>query len=197
MQRSSNPETSKPASRLGPDGARGTVINVLQGESRISNDPETMLTTLLGSCVAACLWDPVARVGGMNHFLLPGQSGDQGGSTRYGVNAMELLVNGLIKQGAERPRLQVKLFGGAKMFDGSANVGEKNVAFARWFMQSEGIPIAMECLGGRNGRKIRFWPCTGRAQRMFLEDNIAVPTERIKPATAGEKPGSEGDIELF
>lgn len=186
----------KPPMGISNEGA-GVSINVLQGESQISAESQVMMTTLLGSCVAACLWDPVAQVGGMNHFLLPGEAGEQSGNTRYGINAMELLVNGLIKKGAERHRLQVKLFGGAKMFDGSANVGEKNVAFARWFMESEGIPIVMECLGGRKGRKIRFWPTTGRAQRMFLQSNSTVPIEKDPTVLARQSGASEGEIELF
>lgn len=186
-----------PEPRAEVEWARMTVVTVLQGESQISNEPDTILTTILGSCVAACMWDPEARVGGMNHFLLPGERGDQSGNTRYGVNAMELLVNGLIKQGAMRERLRVKLFGGAKMFNGSANVGEKNASFARWFMQSEGIPIVMQCLGGTKGRKIRFWPSTGRAQRMYIADDTAVAIERSLPVSPANKPAPVGEIELF
>lgn len=197
MHNAPQPDRSSPRPSSG-DGAAGAVaINVLQGEKQISGDPNTMLTTILGSCVAACLWDPEAGVGGMNHFLLPGNSGDQSGNTRYGVNAMELLVNGLIKKGAERHRLRAKLFGGAKMFDGSANIGGKNVEFARWFMQAERIPIEMECLGGRKGRKIRFWPSTGRAQRMFMDDSKAVPLARAESRPALNDRQSDGEIELF
>ncbi|UYV38609.1 chemotaxis protein CheD [Rhodobacteraceae bacterium D3-12] len=133
----------------------------------------------------------------MNHFLLPGEVGDQSGNTRYGVNAMELLVNGLIKQGAARHRLLVKLFGGAKMFEGSVNVGDKNAGFARWFMKSEGIPVVTECLRGRKGRKIRFWPSTGRAQRMFMTDDSAAAIERDLPVAPTNVPAPEGAIELF
>ena len=86
-----------------------------------------VLSTILGSCIAACMRDPVAGVGGINHFLLPGQSNGSGGeATRYGVHLMELLINGLLKKGARRERLEAKIIGGAKTISGFSNVGEKN-----------------------------------------------------------------------
>ena len=173
-------------------------VPVFQGETRVSEDPNDVLSTILGSCVAACIWDPIAKVGGMNHFLLPGEIGTQSTSMRYGVNAMELLVNGLLKHGGDRTRFKVKLYGGAKMFEGRASIGEKNIQFARWYVQSEGFSLAEEDLGGDRGRKIRFWPTTGRVQHSLMSD--APPDEKEivakprKPA-APEKP--IGDIELF
>ena len=92
-------------------------VHVIQGEYKVVNDPNVVLSTILGSCVAACLRDPVAGVGGMNHFLLPGSAmrrSSGGDATRYGVHLMELLINGLLKQGARRDRLEAKIFGGAK-----------------------------------------------------------------------------------
>ena len=108
-------------------------VNIIQGEYKVVTDPNVVLTTILGSCVAACLRDPVAGVGGMNHFLLPGnaQSMTSGGdATRYGVHLMELLINGLLKKGARRDRLEAKIFGGAKTIATFSNVGEQNAAFA-------------------------------------------------------------------
>lgn len=90
-------------------------VHIIQGEYKVVSDPDVVLTTILGSCVAACLRDPVSGVGGMNHFLLPGTGSVTGGdATRYGVHLMELLINGLLKQGARRDRLEAKIFGGAK-----------------------------------------------------------------------------------
>ena len=89
-------------------------VHIIQGEYKVVSDPDVVLTTILGSCVAACLRDPVSGVGGMNHFLLPGTGSVTGGdATRYGVHLMELLINGLLKQGARRDRLEAKIFGGA------------------------------------------------------------------------------------
>lgn len=188
------PSGARPASLL----ADRRVINVLQGESRISDDPDAVMTTILGSCIATAIWDPVTGVGGMNHFLLPGGDGEHGGHMRYGVNAMELLLNGLLKRGADRRRLQVKLFGGAKMFEGGKEIGAQNIAFAEWFMASEGLDVVARCVGGRQGRKIRFWPVTGRAQKAFLNDMRALPPEKTasRPEPLPEPPGS-GDIQLF
>ena len=107
------------------------LIHIHQGECRISEDPRVVLTTMLGSCIAACLRDPIAGVGGMNHFLLPdAEETDRSASLRYGANAMELLVNGLLSIGAKRERLEAKLFGGGHMTDGLGDIGEKNAKFA-------------------------------------------------------------------
>ena len=99
-------------------------INIIQGEYRVSDGQDVVLTTLLGSCVAACIWDPALHVGGMNHFLLPGDSDQQiRDSERYGVHLMELLVNALLRQGASRQRLLAKLFGGANLNISLADIG--------------------------------------------------------------------------
>ena len=114
--------------------AHGARFNIVQGEYKVSDDPDVVLTTLLGSCVAACIRDPVKGIGGMNHFLLPG--GDVGSSRdseRIGVHLMELLLNGLMRQGAQRERLEAKLFGGARMMQGLSDIGAKNAAFAKTF----------------------------------------------------------------
>lgn len=107
-------------------------VNIIQGEWKVLRDPDAVLTTILGSCVAACLWDPVACVGGMNHFLVPGDANSLAGGgdvSRYGVHLMELLINGLLKKGAQRHRLEAKIFGGAKMVANLSRVGEQNIAF--------------------------------------------------------------------
>ena len=111
------------------DGRR---INVVQGEYSVSADPNVVFTTILGSCVAACIRDPVAGVGGMNHFLLPGNENGARSTEaeRYGVHLMELLVNGLMKKGARRDRLEAKLFGGAKMMERLSDIGKLNASFA-------------------------------------------------------------------
>ena len=101
------------------------------------SEPDVVLSTILGSCVAACMRDPVAGVGGMNHFLLPGSAealSSGGDATRYGVHLMELLINGLLKKGARRDRLEAKIFGGAKTIARFSNVGEQNAVFARQFL---------------------------------------------------------------
>lgn len=171
------------------------VKTILQGQYEISADPGLVMHTLLGSCIAACLCDPVAGVGGMNHFLLPGKADDQDRSLRYGINSMELLINGLLRAGASRGRLQAKLFGGAKMLSNLKNIGESNSDFARWFLEMEGIKCVNSSVGGTRGRKIRFWPHTGQAQQMFMEG--AVETVPPAPVAAPKPPTDIGDVDLF
>ena len=178
-------------------------INIVQGEQHVDNDPRVMLTTILGSCVAACLYDPVAALGGMNHFLLPGDrpgldhSNQGGGAMRYGAYSMELLVNGLLREGAQRSRLRAKLFGGARMLKGLTDVGDLNAAFAERFLREEGITMVGGSLRGDRGRRIQFWPTTGRAQQIEFgteQDAIFRSESRIAPPLP---PVSSGSLELF
>ena len=167
--------------------------HVNQGEFVVENDENIVLSTTLGSCVATCLYDEEARVGGMNHFLLPSieHVGDE--DTLLGVNLMELLINNLLHLGASKKRLKAKLFGGGRVIDHRARIGEKNAAFARNFIADEGIPCVSESLEGNAGRKIRFWPTTGRAQQIILK-SIHEDVEISKPAPPVEK---ASEIELF
>jgi chemotaxis protein CheD len=110
--------------------------HVIQGEQAVSDDVDTTLQTVLGSCVAACLHDPVRGIGGMNHFLLP----DDGTGTdmRYASAAMERLVNELLKNGADRGRLQAKLFGGASIMSNLPDIGRRNARICPGFPQKRG-----------------------------------------------------------
>lgn len=168
--------------------------HVVEGEFHVSDDSDLVLTTILGSCVAACLRDPVARIGGMNHFLLPGD-GDRAQSRdaeRYGVHLMELLVNGLMSRGAHRGRLEAKLFGGAKTIFRSSDVGAMNASFAEHFLKIEGITLLGGSLGGSSGRRVEYWPVTGRARQTSIGE--------VGPITATRAPAlplHDGDLELF
>lgn len=176
------------------------MLHVVQGEYAVVTEAGVVLTTILGSCVATCMWDPVAQIGGMNHFLLPGDDDTSGDSMKYGVNAMELLINGLLQKGAHRPRLQAKLFGGAHVIQNLSDIGAKNAAFAHKFLRLEGIPCAAESLGGDRARRIRFWPTTGRAGQMLLESTHAevVRAEKQRSAPAPQpQNAAAGSIELF
>jgi chemotaxis protein CheD len=178
-------------------------INIVQGEHCVDNDPRTVLTTILGSCIAACIWDGGARIGGMNHFLLPGDESDMksrspaGDAMRFGVHAMELLVNGLLRRGAQRNRLQAKLFGGARMIKGLTDIGELNASFAERFLRAEGIAIVGGSLRGEQGRRIQFWPVSGRARQVLLakETESILQAERSRPPPALAQ--SQGAVELF
>jgi chemotaxis protein CheD len=168
--------------------------HVLEGQFHVTDDPDLVLATVLGSCVAACLRDPVARIGGMNHFLLPGdgdrvQSGDV---ERYGVHLMELLVNGLMSRGAQRGRLEAKLFGGAKTIFKSSDVGAMNANFAEHFLKNEGITIIGRSLGGKSGRRVEYWPVSGRARQISIGE-AGIPVAPPVPVV----PMHDGDLELF
>ncbi|SDY38794.1 chemotaxis protein CheD [Citreimonas salinaria] len=169
------------------------VINVVQGDFEISDRPNVILTTVLGSCVAVCLYDPVRQIGGMNHFLLP--YGDSGGgvSMRYGTYAMELLINGLLKKGARKERLEAKVFGGARMNEKLRDIGSSNAAFAKEFLAEENIPIIAESLAGNAARRIRQWPTTGRVRQLLVENPTEIPVERPAPMPRTPKE----DITLF
>lgn len=175
-------------------GDRGAVKYVHQGEHAVSGDPGVMLTCVLGSCVSTCLYDETAARGGMNHILLPDGAGTDQRSSLYGVNLMELLINALMRAGADRRRLRAKLFGGARVIDGSFNIGERNVEFARSFLKAEGIPVVSESVGGPSGRRIRFWPTTGRAQQNMLVQLKEIEAAPRRPAPP---PPPTVDIELF
>jgi len=174
---------------------RERTLHVVQGHHAIVDEEGVVLSTILGSCVAACLRDPVARVGGMNHFLLPGDGASGGEGMKYGVNAMELLINGLLQRGAARARLEAKLFGGANVISTLSNIGAQNAAFARRFLTTEAIKVVGESLGGDRARRVRYWPCTGRASQMLL-DRVDVFNVERKPIVP-EPPTETGALELF
>lgn len=143
-------------------------IHITQGEFATANEEDAMITTILGSCVSACLWDPVAGVGGMNHILLPHGTGHNPDADGSRVNAMELLINAIIKQGGIKQRLQAKLFGGGKMISKFSDTGDKNGEFVISFLQAEDIPCLSQSLGGDQARRIQFWPQSGRARQKLL-----------------------------
>lgn len=126
-------------------------ITVMQGQVRVGSGQPEILTTVLGSCIACCLYDPVAQVGGMNHFLLAEPSGGGRGviaDETYGLYLMELLVNEMMKRGAVKKRMKAHLYGGANMHAGMTRIGDANARFARQFLQDEGIPVVRCDTGG-------------------------------------------------
>jgi chemotaxis protein CheD len=140
------------------------------------------------------LTDKARRIGGMNHFLLPHGDTEGGVSMRYGTFAMELLINSLLKQGAQKHRLEAKVFGGARMNNNLRDIGSSNALFAKEFLAAENIPILGESLAGRSARRIRFWPTDGRVRQLLVENPVEVPVER--PAVPSRR--DRGDsITLF
>lgn len=181
-------------------------VKVLPGEYYASKD-DIMISTLLGSCVAACVYDDVAKVGGMNHFLLPGEIGGDAdimsSSGRYGVYAMELLINHLMKLGAKRERLKAKVFGGASVIKGMtlSNVGQRNVEFILTYLQQENIPVCASSVLDVSPRKVNFFPQTGKAFVRQLADiyqsEVVEQEKRYEGKAKEEASHSGGDIDFF
>ena len=169
---------------------RSTRRYIAQGEYAVSSDPEAVISTILGSCVAVCLWDAGRGVGGMNHILLPDLGdGSRLGILRFGAAAMEVLINDMSKAGADRARMRAKIFGDASMLGTASDIGACNVAFARDFLVREGIPCDASSTGGRNARQIRFWPHCGRAMQRIV---------RMPPPEAPPRPMPAGNgVEFF
>jgi chemotaxis protein CheD len=181
------------------------VVKIISGDCYISTHPKEMLVTILGSCIAACIRDPLLKVGGMNHFLLPegDVNIDQDGAARYGVHAMEQLINGLLKLGAARDRLEVKVFGGSNVTDHSALIGDKNVKFIRDFLRADGFKIASEHLGGSVARRIHYYPDSGKAMVRIVTNtmnhaNLIKEEESYKNTLKKSLVvDTGGDVELF
>lgn len=170
------------------------MLYVLQGEFRVSRAPSVVLSTILGSCVAVCLWDETVGLGGMNHFLLPfGPKAAATAPERYGVHAMEILINALLSAGAQRSRLQAKLFGGACLSSRLSDIGQSNARFAREFLATEEIACLAESLGGSSARRVLFRPSTGQARQMLVPDT----TVDLPPPVTARTPPRPTEMELF
>jgi chemotaxis protein CheD len=183
-------------------------VKILPGEYYVTRADEAV-STVLGSCISACVRDPVRNVGGMNHFMLPEDASNGpnnwldpaiGLATRYGSYAMESLVNDLLKLGATRERLEIKVFGGGRVLSGMTDVGARNIDFVRSYIQLEGYRIAAEDLGGTQPRKVVYFPATGRVKMRRLrpvENRIISHHEQLYLASIGSKAAGGGDVELF
>lgn len=178
-------------------------IKIGLGQQAISDRPDLMIATTLGSCVAACIHDPVRGIGGMNHFMLPDLPESElegaGMAARYGSVAMERLINALLAAGAERQRLQVKLFGGGRVIDSSYDIGGLNSRFALDYVRREGLTLAGHDLGGGSARRLHYFPHSGRALRRLLRPEAAaeaVTRERRFITQLSQTP-EEGEVELF
>lgn len=183
---------------------KGIVTSVHQGDCHVSDEPDVTFSTVLGSCISACVYDSAARVGGMNHFLLAEQSGaakeKYGASARYGAFAMEQLINSVLTKGSGlKSNLVIKVFGGGKISAALRDVGAVNAAFVRDFLINEGYTIAGEDLGGNYARKVMFVPSTGKAfiKRLDSMAGEEIAREEMSIATKKPEPAPVDDIELF
>ncbi|HSI57598.1 MAG TPA: chemoreceptor glutamine deamidase CheD [Ideonella sp.] len=177
---------------------RNEAVKVLPGEYYVDTEDLLVMTTL-GSCIAACLWDRQARIGGMNHFMLPEGSGDSG---RYGSFAMELLINEMLKRGATRMSMEAKIFGGGAVINGmtSINVGERNTKFVMDFLTTERIPVVSKDVLDIYPRKVCFLPASGKAMVKRLapaSGEVIAVQDRMAAQKAAPVSSSGGSIDLF
>jgi chemotaxis protein CheD len=188
---------------------RGVVTTIHQGDCLVGGEQDLTFSTILGSCISACIRDVEARIGGMNHFLLAEPSGAArdryGASARYGAFAMEQLINKVLTRGSGRKaNLEIKVFGGGLINAALTDVGAKNIEFVREFLDNEGYTLAGEDVGGSFARRVMFKPHSGRAFVKRLDsvagDNVAkeelsIVRKRVTPKAAPAP--MLDDIELF
>jgi chemotaxis protein CheD len=162
-----------------------------------------LIVTVLGSCVSVCLRDPVARIGGMNHFMLPDRAGNSSllsEPARYGAHAMEMLINNLLSMGAQRSRLEAKVFGAGRVLPGMTDVGARNAQFALEYLERERIRVKARDVGGEQARKVYLFVETGRVlvkEITQLRNDTVINRERAYAVEIGAKRITGGEIELF
>lgn len=176
-------------------------IRVLPGEYYVSKHNK-LIITVLGSCVAACIWDKKRGIGGLNHFMLPGKaSSDFNKSARYGSYAMEVLINHIIQQGGRREDLVAKVFGGGRVMHHftSFDIGQDNSTFIIDYLNNEAIPVIASDLGDIYPRKICFFPQTGKVmvRKLTKTHNQEIEKQEGSYFTQMSQEEVEGDIELF
>ncbi len=180
---------------------------ILPGEYYVTNENE-LVTTVLGSCIAACVRDKITGVGGMNHFMLPETTKDKlkkgveavvGNATRYGNYAMEHLINMILSNGGKRKNLEVKLFGGGKIIPTLGDVGMHNIDFVLDYIDTEALTLVSQDLGGIYPRKVIFFPKTGKVRMKkikHLHNDTIVSRERRYSSSIQDVP-VVSEIELF
>ena len=178
-------------------------VKILPGEHYVTGNPDEMLVTVLGSCIAACIRNPETGFGGMNHFMLPECNGKlwggAEGALRYGNHAMETLINDVLAQGCARRDLEIKLFGAADVLQNIRPVGPENVEFVEHYLHNEGLSIAAKDLGGTDARRIHYFPVNGKVKRMILtrKDDHLVFNEENDYRSHIHVEEESGGIELF
>ncbi len=180
------------------------VYPVLPGYHKVMHTPDVAITTLLGSCVAACVRDRRSGVGGLNHFLLPRDRSEGGGfSARYGVNAMEVLVNDILRTGARKEDLEAKVFGAANVLANAElnNVGAQNSEIVIKYLRDEGIRLLAADLGGDRARRVFFFPSTGSVKVLNMSNSDTARASQqevsLEQQLRKEKKAQVSIVELF
>lgn len=179
---------------------------ILPGEYYVT-DQDELITTVLGSCVSACVRDTVFGIGGMNHFMLPtsekghwhGASDVESSATRYGNYAMEHMINDILSHGGHRKHLEIKLFGGAMVMKGMTDIGQRNIEFIRDYVNVEKLDLVSQDLGDIHPRKVIYFPSTGKVlvkKLQHMHNDTLIKRETKYRHDLEEHP-LEGDVELF
>ena len=179
------------------------VAVILPGEYFVSYEPKVVYT-VLGSCISVCLRDPFVNIGGMNHFMLaaPTREGGQDSwaeSGRYGSFAMEMLINEILKRGGNKNRLEAKVFGGGKIYDGTIDIGAKNAAWALDYLEREGVPLMKANVGDVCPRKVYFFTDSGKVLMKKLDRVVAktVAEEEEQYQAKLQQAPVQSDVTLF
>lgn len=179
-----------------------STAKILPGEFYVTAHNEA-ITTILGSCISACVRDPKAGLGGMNHFMLPisnsANSIEKADAARYGNFAMEQMINDILRNGGTRQNLEIKIFGGGRVMRGVTDVGNKNIDFVREYIQLEGLSLLAEDVGGNYPRKVVYHPKTGKVKmkKLLSQHNNTVESRDESYFNKITHQKTEGDIELF
>jgi len=179
---------------------------ILPGEYYVTQNEE-LISTVLGSCVSACIRDPYNKIGGMNHFLLPLTKNEQWTAkteldslaTRYGNYAMEHMINDILKHGGEKKNFEIKIFGGSRIMKAMTDIGKSNIDFVKCFLNLEEFDIKAEDVGGINPRKVLYNPLSGKVKVKKLKDlhnDTIVQREENYKSKLGDSDTS-GDVDLF
>jgi chemotaxis protein CheD len=181
-------------------------VKVLPGEFYVSGQEE-LVSTVLGSCVSACIRDGERRIGGMNHFMLPEPMGAErsdwssavGRAARYGSDAMEQLINAILKAGGKRDALTVKIFGGGRVLAQMTDIGQRNITFVKRYLETEGLPLMAADVGDIYPRQLQFFPASGRIRvrqlRSSRDAELAANEQRYLKRLANDP--IKGEVELF
>jgi len=195
--------TDKTSRRYWDPTFKHFAVKVGPGTHYVTTSKDEMIVTTLGSCVSACIRDSELGIGGINHFMLPeSDTGNWGGvsaSMRYGNYAMEVLINDILRMGGARNRLEIKLFGGANVMNSQNLIGTKNVQFVETYLRVEHMAVSAQHLGGEQGRRIIYFPETGKVKMKLLDSkgNAVVAAAENNFKKQIEMRDIEGSIELF
>ncbi len=183
------------------DGKRGTwLAEVGPGEYAVHKGDEIIMSALLGSCISACIFDREAGVGGMNHFMTPlgvEREGYRSSAYRYGVFAMERMINEILKNGGVRRNLKSKVFGGADLCCSEAKIGALNVEFVKRYLYDEGIPLLADDTGGDLARRLLFYPGSGRVLLKKVKGDKLLHQEENGYLRRVLRKPRRGEVELF